>query len=196
MFAATTHAITRTGTRHKVRHTVRIGAAARIVEHQLQRPKSLLWRLIADTYQTIELERPKPMTERLEIDHLMRALYFARVQGDLEAVCASFSSGAKIRFSGASQASPISVAAVGLTEFRPLLALMIKTFKLRNQTILSIIIDGSKAAVHWRAEVHSKITGSAVLTELLDLVEVRDGCIVSYTEFFVPADVSSITACQ
>jgi ketosteroid isomerase-like protein len=40
---------------------------------------------------------------------------------------------------------------------------------------------------HWRAEVHSKITGALVPTELVDLIEVRGGHIVSYVEFFVPA---------
>jgi ketosteroid isomerase-like protein len=38
--------------------------------------------------------------------------------------------------------------------------------------------------VHWRANIHSKITGATVPTELVDLVEVRNGRIVSYIEFF------------
>ena len=76
--------------------------------------------------------------------------------------------------------------AVGIAEFRPLLAIMIKSFKLSEQTILSMLIDGNKAAVHWRAKIYSRITGTTVLTELVDVVEVRDGRIASYTEFFVP----------
>jgi len=71
-------------------------------------------------------------------------------------------------------------------KFRPLLALTIKTFKISDQSILSIIIDGVRAAVHWRAAVHSRITGTTVATELVDLVEVRDDRISSYIEFFVP----------
>jgi hypothetical protein len=35
-------------------------------------------------------------------------------------------------------------------------------------------------------EVQSRITGLTVPTELIDLVEVRKGRIISYTEFFVP----------
>jgi ketosteroid isomerase-like protein len=75
---------------------------------------------------------------------------------------------------------------VGVAEFRPLLAIMIKSFKLSEQSILSMLIDGAKAAVHWRAKVHSRITGTTVMTELIDVVEVKDGRIASYTEFFVP----------
>jgi len=34
--------------------------------------------------------------------------------------------------------------------------------------------------------IHSKITGVTVPTELVDLVELRDDRIVTYSEFFVP----------
>jgi ketosteroid isomerase-like protein len=126
------------------------------------------------------------MTNRLTIERLLRELYAARARGDLEGVCRSFANDARFQIAGASQANPISVTAVGVDEFRPLLVLMIKTFKLTDQTILSTIIDGMKAAVHWRARVHSRITGTTVLTELIDVVEVRDDRIVSYIEFFTP----------
>jgi ketosteroid isomerase-like protein len=127
------------------------------------------------------------MIERVEIERLLLELYAARVRGDLAAVCATFTNDANFQVAGASSnASPIAMKAVGVGEFRPLLAIMIKSFKLTEQTILTMLIDGTKAAVHWRAKVHSRITGTTVLTELVDLVEVKNGRIGSYTEFFVP----------
>jgi len=126
------------------------------------------------------------MTDRLEIDGLLRGLYAARLRGDLDAVCRSFSDDAVLQIAGAGQVSPVSNRAVGVGEFRPLLAVMIKTFKLRDQVILAILIDGMKAAVHWRAGVYSRITGTMALTEFVAIVEVRDGRIVSYLEFFAP----------
>ena len=127
------------------------------------------------------------MIERVEIERLLLELYAARVRGDLAAVCAKFTNDANFQVAGASSnASPIAMKAVGVSEFRPLLAIMIKSFKLTEQTILTMLIDGTKAAVHWRAKVHSRITGTTVLTELVDLVEVKNGRIGSYTEFFVP----------
>jgi len=126
------------------------------------------------------------MTDRREIDGLLRGLYAARLRGDLDAVCQSFSDDAVFQIAGAGQVSPVSNRAVGVGEFRPLLAVMIKTFKLRDQVILAILIDGTKAAVHWRAGVYSRITGTMVLTEFIAIVEVRDGRIVSYLEFFAP----------
>jgi ketosteroid isomerase-like protein len=126
------------------------------------------------------------MTDRPEIENLLRELYSARARGDLDGVCRTFSNNAKFQIAGASHASPISIAAVGINEIRSWLALLIKTFRLKDHTIFSMIIDGTRAAVHWRARIYSNVTRITVLTELVDLVEIQDGRIGSYTEFFVP----------
>jgi ketosteroid isomerase-like protein len=132
------------------------------------------------------LSEPNGMISRLELDRLLRGLYAARVRGDLAALCRFFADDAKFQIAGPSHGTPVSVSAVGSHQFRPLLAVMIKTFKLSEHRILSEIIDGPKAAVHWRVNVHSTITGQRVLTELVDVVEVRDGRITSFIEFFAP----------
>ena len=126
------------------------------------------------------------MTDRPEIENLLRELYGARARGDLDGVCRTFSNDATFQIAGANHASPISIAAVGINEIRSWLTLLIKTFQLQDHTIFSMIIDGTRAVVHWRARIYSNITGITVLTELVDLVEIRNGRIGSYTEFFVP----------
>jgi ketosteroid isomerase-like protein len=125
------------------------------------------------------------MAERGDIDRLMRKLYAAKACGDFHAVCELFSDDAEFRISSASSASPLAVSTHGVREFRPLLALLIKAFRLSDVRILSMIIDGSRAAVHWRANIKSRITGATVPTELIDLVEIRDGRITGFNEFFV-----------
>jgi ketosteroid isomerase-like protein len=126
--------------------------------------------------------------DRVEIDRLIRELYDARVRGDLDRLCKVFSDDAQFRIAGASHASPISVVAMGIEEIRSWLALMIKSFQLNEAAILSVIIDDTRAAGHWRARIHSRITGSTVATELVDLFQFREGRVVSYTEFFVPSE--------
>jgi ketosteroid isomerase-like protein len=126
------------------------------------------------------------MTDRNEIDGLLRGLYAARLRGDLDGMCKAFADDAVFQIAGAGQVSAVSNRAVGLGEIRPLLGVMIKTFKLRDQVIQDILIDGAKAAVHWRAGVHSRITGTMALTEFATLVDTRDGRISSYLEFFAP----------
>ena len=126
------------------------------------------------------------MPDRLEVERLLRGLYAARLGGDLEALCRPFANDARLDIAGTSYSSPMAIRAAGLSEIRSWLALLVKTFQLSDQEILSMIIDGEAAAVHWRARIRSKITGATVLTELIDVVRVREGRIASYTEFFVP----------
>jgi ketosteroid isomerase-like protein len=126
------------------------------------------------------------MTDRNDIDRLLRTLYEARGRGDLNAVCACFTEDAAFQIAGASNANPIAIKANGIKEFRPWLTLMLKTFQLEAIDILGLIIDGDSAAGHWQAQIHSRVTGAKVLTEMVDIIKVRDGRICSYTEFFVP----------
>ena len=126
------------------------------------------------------------MTSRLEVDTLLRELYAARVRGDLEGVCRLFSDDARFEIASASNGNPIAVDSKGADEFRPLLKLLCRTFRVTDQAILSMIIDGPNVAVHWRANIYSRITGNTVPTEFIDIVEVHSGHISSYLEFFVP----------
>ncbi len=51
---------------------------------------------------------------------------------------------------------------------------------------------GSKAAVHSRMTVRAKATGNVMETELFDLVEIRDGKIASFTQFFDTASAMAM----
>ena len=124
------------------------------------------------------------MIERAAFESLLERLYAALIAGNLEALCGLFAADAVFEISGASQAKPIAIRAAGSGEFRPWLALLLKTFRLTNQILVTVIIDGNKAAIRWRATIHSRITGSEVITDLVDLIEIRDTQILSYIEFF------------
>jgi ketosteroid isomerase-like protein len=126
------------------------------------------------------------MTNRLEVEKIVKELHAARVEGRLDPLCALFATEATFRIAGASDGKPIAIAARGSAEIRAWLALMLKTFKLTRYRLLSVVVDGSRAAAHWQADIHSKITGVVVPTELVDLVEVSGGRITSYREFFAP----------
>jgi ketosteroid isomerase-like protein len=124
--------------------------------------------------------------DRTKIDRLLRELYAARLSGDLEAVCRTFSPEAVFQIASASETNPVTIEATGVGEFRPLLAFMMKTFKLRDLDISTMDIGDGHARVHWRANIRSRITGATVLTELIDLIDVHDGRIVNFSEVFVP----------
>src|ERR1700677_5024371 len=126
------------------------------------------------------------MTLKGAIDGVVRQLSTAPLRGEPQGVGAVFSADARFEIAADSQGNPIAVNSHGAGEFRPLLTLLMRTFRITNQVILSMLIDGSKAAVHWRANVYSRITGAIVPTEFMNMVEVQSGSISSYIEFFVP----------
>jgi len=126
------------------------------------------------------------MTDRLQVEQLLRELHAARLAGDLERLCRLFALDANLRIAGTSDGKPIAIAASGIAQIRSWLSMLVKTFPLSQYQLLSLIVDGARAAGHSRVDVHSKITGTVASTELVDLIELRDGQIASYIEFFVP----------
>ncbi|HJS89934.1 MAG TPA: nuclear transport factor 2 family protein [Steroidobacteraceae bacterium] len=128
-----------------------------------------------------------PESGRAEFEKLLSKLYAARAAGELEPLCALFAADALFKISGSSDGKPIALSARGTEEVRSWLSVLVKTFRITRHEIVSMVIDGQRAAVHWRASIHSRITGASVPTELVDLVETRDGRIGSYVELFVPA---------
>ncbi len=126
------------------------------------------------------------MSERASVESIVRELHAARVAGDLERLCRVFAADARLRIAGSSDGKPIAIDASRLSRIRPWLSILVKTFRLRRYELLSLLVEGEQAAAHWRADIESKITGISVSTELVDLIEVRNGQIASQVEFFVP----------
>ena len=126
------------------------------------------------------------MTDRAQVERLVRELHSARLEGDLERLCGLYAAEARLRIAGSTDGKAIAIAAIGLAEIRPWLSILVKTFRLTEYTLLSLTVDPPRAAAHWRVDIHSKITGAMVPTELVDLLDVRGERIASHTEFFVP----------
>jgi hypothetical protein len=124
--------------------------------------------------------------ERLTTERVARELYAARVAGQLDTLCSLFHPLARFRIAGSRDGHQIALVASGDTEIHSWLGILVKTFRLVHYEELSMIIDGARAAVHWRADIHSRITGSVTATELVDLIEVDSGRIACYVEFFLP----------
>jgi ketosteroid isomerase-like protein len=126
------------------------------------------------------------VTERGAAERMVRDLHAARVAGDLAGLCRLFADGGRFEIAGASADKPIAIRAESLAEFRPWLAMMTKVFRLTDYHLISLIVETPRASAHWRVNIFSKVTGVTVPTELVDLLEVRDDRIQTYSEFFVP----------
>ena len=123
------------------------------------------------------------MTDRGQVERLLKDAYAARKRGDVDALCNYFSANPAFAMAGARETSPIAVQCTDRDTFRSLLTGLINTFEWLDQQILSMIIDGSKAAVHWRGRIRSTLSGEEVVTELVDVITIADGKIQSLTEF-------------
>lgn len=123
------------------------------------------------------------MNDRNDVEQVVRGAYAARVRGDIDATCRHFAANARFQMAGSPQASSIALSIEGADALRKTIEGMIKTFELSDHTIVSMVVEGSKAAVHWRAKIKSTITGETVSSDLVDLIEVKDGRIVSFLEF-------------
>lgn len=126
------------------------------------------------------------MADRAVAEKIINQLHAQRVAGNLAGMCRLFADDGRFEIVGASADKPIAIRAAGLAEFRPWLAMMTKVFRLSNYQLLSLVIEWPRATAHWRADIHSKVTGVTVPTELVDLVEIRLEKIQVYNEFFVP----------
>ncbi len=126
------------------------------------------------------------MSDRSQVEHLVKELHAARVAGDLDRLCSVFAADARLRIAGSSDGKPIAIDASRITRIKPWLSILVKTFRLSSYELLSLTVEGSNAAAHWRVNIESKITGVSVATELVDLIQVRNGHITSQIEFFVP----------
>ena len=131
---------------------------------------------------------------REEIDKLVREAYRLRVAEDVAGVCDLFAPTAEFRFVAAPKAEAHSFAATGQPALRPLMEQLVKTFHLKDFSLKAVLIDGNRVAAHWNARVRSTVNGQEVVTDVLDLMEVRDGKIVSFIEFGDTAMVDRMTA--
>jgi ketosteroid isomerase-like protein len=126
------------------------------------------------------------VAERIVAQRIIEKLHAARTAGDLAGMCRLFADTGRFEILGASADKPIAIQAVDLAGFKPWLAMLVKVFKINDYEILSTVIEWPRATAHWRADIYSKVTGITVRTELVDILEVSEDHILSYTEFFAP----------
>jgi ketosteroid isomerase-like protein len=123
------------------------------------------------------------MSDRSGVEKVLRDAYEARVRGDIDTLGRIFADNARFEVAGSSQVSRVPARVEGAAQVLPLIGQQIRTFQLSDLRILSMVIEGSKAAVHWRAKVRSSVTREIADTQLMNIIEVKDGRITSFVEF-------------
>jgi ketosteroid isomerase-like protein len=123
------------------------------------------------------------MSRSEEIKAIIARLYAARKSGDVDAILRFFDGNATFSMNGSKQASGIAMQAKGTDEIRAALTNVLNTYDMHEQTILSVLVDDEKAAVHHRSEMKFRPTGEVFDTEMLDLWKLQGDKVVSLTEF-------------
>jgi ketosteroid isomerase-like protein len=125
------------------------------------------------------------MDTRTSIEDILDRAYSARRGGDAEAAAALFSADGTF---GANGAPP----AEGHAERSSALKNMFAAFSVVGFEEHCRIIDPPRAVVHWRGKFRA-LNGKVGETDIVDLIEVRDGKIASLTSFFDTAYAAALS---
>jgi ketosteroid isomerase-like protein len=126
------------------------------------------------------------MNTRASIEALLDEAYAARCKQDVTATTAFFTEDGCFRANG-------GPATTCRSEQESALRGLFDAFELLNFEQHCRLIDPPRAVVHWRGKFRAK-SGQVGETDILDLIEVRDGRIASLTTFFDTAYAAAISA--
>src|SRR5687768_2179551 len=113
------------------------------------------------------------MASRADIELILDQAYTARRKQDLDAVLDCFGAESRFKVNGA------EADAADRGQQRSAIQGIFDAFQLMEFHSHSRVIDPPKAVVHWRGKFRANKTGQVVDTDVLDLIEIRDGRIAS-----------------
>jgi ketosteroid isomerase-like protein len=123
------------------------------------------------------------MTDRKTIEAVIDRCYAARQKGDLETLMAAFDPDAVFELAGSKELVAAAGAARGHQDIQTTLTGLIEAFDFIDRDIISIVIDGERAAVHSRVTIKYVPADRTFTTDLLDSFHFRNGKIVELLEF-------------
>jgi len=120
---------------------------------------------------------------RAEVEQLVRKLYAARVAGDVDEIVRCMASDVDFALAGDPAASPVAGRLCGSDKLRAQLVQLVAGFKFNSYDIVTLVVEGSNAAVRAKANITSAMTGATVDMELADFITVRDGRAASFVQY-------------
>ncbi|CAN5519280.1 hypothetical protein BH10PSE6_BH10PSE6_50770 [soil metagenome] len=123
------------------------------------------------------------MTSRAQIEQVIGALYEARLREDAEATIRDFADDGVFTMNAKGTGAPgAGEPVVGKPALKTALAQLIATWKFDDWQKISLMVDGEKALLHWRARVTCAQTGKGEVFDCFDVITFRDGKIVDYRQ--------------
>jgi ketosteroid isomerase-like protein len=130
--------------------------------------------------------------DRAAIEALIERAYEARRTEDVEGIISVFHPEGKFELAGSKEVTAVAGIAKGHQALRIALANLIANFEFVQRDIVSMLIDGDRAAVHSRVNLRFVPKDKIATTELLDLWKFENGKIVELVEFADTAFVNDL----
>ncbi len=120
------------------------------------------------------------MTAEAEMKAAIRSGYAARLAGDVPKMLSFFTEDAEFAFNVeglnlSADGAPVR----GRTALEAIFTALVEAFQLEDWKEISLIADGDRAVLHWRANVKSIKTGVSGVFDVVDLITFRDGLFAS-----------------
>jgi ketosteroid isomerase-like protein len=123
------------------------------------------------------------MSDRAEVENVLRAVYAARVRGDVDEIMRQLDPDVHFEIAGDPGASPVPGIVRGVSALRPHIAELIRLFRFDRYDLLSTLVDGAKASARVRVRITSTQTGVSADSEIADFIELKNGRISSYLQY-------------
>ena len=123
------------------------------------------------------------MTDRNEIERIVRASYDARRRNDVDATLKHFHPDARFRISGSPALGPMTKPTVGHGDLRQMFEQLFPQWDWKDFHVTNIHVEGDTAYVHLAGKIRYIPTGKVIETEILDRLILKEGLIVEFTEF-------------
>jgi ketosteroid isomerase-like protein len=123
------------------------------------------------------------VTDKADIENIVRACYTARQRNDADATLAFFHPEASFRIAGSENLKPLSQPLSGIGELRPVMERLVLDWDWSQFPIMTVLVDGDTAVVHSVGLMKHVPSGTSFDTEILDKVTLRDRKIIDLVEF-------------
>jgi ketosteroid isomerase-like protein len=130
--------------------------------------------------------------DREAVRALIEQTYQKRDAGDLDQTLAAFHPAGRIQIAGSKALTPAAVMVEGQGQLRTMLSDFIAAWAFDRREIISMVIDGDRAAVHSRVALRFVPKDKTVTTDILDLFKVQDGKIIELVEFLDTAAIGDL----
>jgi ketosteroid isomerase-like protein len=133
------------------------------------------------------------MTDRETIRKLIEQAYAARAIGDIKGAMAGYHADGVFELAGEKRTLALAGAVKGHANVQEVMTGLAAAFEFLQRDIISMIIEGDRAAVHSRLRIRFVPKDKTITTELVDMFKIKDGKIVELVEFADTALIKELT---